>query len=122
MADPTGLHAAALRKRETTLARATVALGELADEGAQVSFQSVARRARVSRQWLYGQPALRTQIEQLRERPVQGVPSRERSSEASLQQRVRGLLDDNRALREEVQMLKHELALSYGQQRHIDGG
>jgi hypothetical protein len=50
------------------------------------------------------------------------VPARERSSGASLQQRLRGLLDDNRALREEVHALKHELALAYGQQRHAHGG
>ena len=122
MSDLTSLQLAALRKRDATLARATAALKQLADEGAQVSFQSVARRARVSRQWLYGQPALRAQIEQLREHPAQGAPARERSSEASLQQRVRGLLDDNQALREEVQALKHELALAYGQQRHVHGG
>jgi hypothetical protein len=65
---------------------------------------------------------LRAEIEQLRERPTRGVPARERSSDASLQQRLRGLLDDNRALREEVQALKYELALGYGQQRHVQGG
>jgi hypothetical protein len=68
MHDPTGLQVAAQRKRDATLTRATAALTELADEGAQISFQSVARLARVSRQWLYAQPALRRQIEQLRER------------------------------------------------------
>jgi Family of unknown function (DUF6262) len=122
MPDPTGLQRAAQRKSEQTLTRACAALAELADHGAQISFQSVARHAHVSRQWLYGQPALRAQIEQLRERPAQGVPGRERSSEASLQQRVRGLLDDNQALREEVRVLKHELALAYGEQRHVGDG
>jgi Family of unknown function (DUF6262) len=122
MPEPTGLQFAAQRKRDAALTRATAALAELAEQGAPVSFQNVARRAHVSRQWLYGQPALRAQIEQLRERPAHGVPARERASDASLQQRVRGLLDDNQALREEVQALKHELALAYGQQRHVRGG
>jgi Family of unknown function (DUF6262) len=102
MPELTGLQAAAQRKRDATIQRATAALAELAEQGAQISFQSVARRAGVSRQWLYDQPALRTQIEQLRERPAQGVPARERASDASLQQRLRGLLDDNHALREQV--------------------
>jgi hypothetical protein len=78
------------------------------------------RAAGVSRQWLYGHPDLRAQIEHLRARPRQGVPARERSREASLQQRLRGLLDDNRALREQVQALKHELELIYGAQRGLD--
>src|SRR3954471_24201387 len=100
MPELTGLQATAQRKRDATIQRATAALAELAEQGAQISFQSVARRAGVSRQWLYDQPALRTQIEQLREqlreRPAQGVPARERASDASLQQRLRGLLDETR--------------------------
>src|SRR3954452_9355030 len=122
MPELTGLQAAAQRKRDATIQRATAALAELAEQGAQISFQSVARRAGVSRQWLYDQPALRTQIEQLRERPAQGVPARKRASDASPQQRLRGLLDDNQALREQVRALTHELALAYGQQRHVRGG
>jgi Family of unknown function (DUF6262) len=122
MPELTDLQAAAQRKRDATIQRATAALAELAEQGAQISFQSVARRAGVSRQWLYDQPALRTQIEQLRERPAQGVPARERASDASLQQRLRGLLDDNQALREQVRALTHELALAYDQQRHVRGG
>jgi hypothetical protein len=121
MSEPTGLQLAARRKRDATMSRATAALAELADQGAAISFQSVARRARVSRQWLYGQPELRTQIEALRQRPRRGVPARERASEASLQQRMSGLLDTNRALRNEVNALKAELAIVYGQQRHVQG-
>jgi hypothetical protein len=121
MSEPTGLQLATRRKRDATMSRATAALAELADQGAAISFQSVARRAGVSRQWLYGQPELRAQIEQLRQRPRQGVPARERASEASLQQRMRGLLDTNRALRDEVNALKAELAIVYGQQRHVQG-
>jgi hypothetical protein len=117
MADTTGLQVAAARKRTETIARATSALSELAAEGAEISFQQVARRARVSRQWLYSQPDLRAQIEDLRERPRRGVPARERSSEASLHQRLRTLVDENRALRDEVRDLKHELAIVYGTHR-----
>jgi hypothetical protein len=78
MAEPTSLQAAARRKRAATRQRATAALGELADMGAEIIFQSVARHSGVSRQWLYGQPDLRAQIEQLRQRPRGGVPVRER--------------------------------------------
>lgn len=119
MAEPSALLAAAQRKRAAALTRATAALTELATEGADITFQHVARRAGVSRQWLYGQPELRAQIEELRQRTRQGVPARERSSEASLHQRLRTVLDDNRALREENRDLKHELALAYGDRRAL---
>lgn len=117
MAEPSPLHAAALRKRAAARARATAALTELAADGSEITFQSVACRAAVSRQWLYRQPELRAEIERLRQRPGQGVPVRERSSEASLRQRLRTVLDENRALREDNRELKRELALAYGAQR-----
>lgn len=117
MAERTGLQAAAQRKRTATMDRATAALAELAADGSEITFQRVARHASVSRQWLYRQPQLRAQIEQLRQRPRQGVPARERSREASLHQRLRTALDENRALRDELRDLKHELALAHGIQR-----
>jgi hypothetical protein len=66
-----------------------------------------------------GRERIRAQIEELRQRPRQGVPARERSSEASLHQRPRTVLDDNRALRDENRDLKHELALAYGDRRAL---
>ena len=120
MPELTSLQAAAQRKRAAAIERATTALSELAADGSEISFQRLARHASVSRQWLYGQPELRAQIEELRERPRQGVPARQRSSEASLQQRVRALLDENAALRDQTRDLKHELALAYGMRRAPD--
>lgn len=112
-------HAAAARHRRT-VERAERALHELDSEGALVSFQAVARRARVSRQWLYTQPALRAQIERLRDRVparTEGVPARQRATEASLRQRVESLRAENQRLREDNHNLKAELAIAYGQQR-----
>jgi len=97
MADAAALNAAAQRKRAVALERAIAALNELAEEGAMITFQHVARRDGVSRQWLYRQPELRARIERLRERPS-GAPIRERTSEASLRQRLRTVLDDNQTL------------------------
>ena len=62
------LNQAAAARHRRTIARAERALRELDAEGAAISFQSVARRAGVSRQWLYTQPGLRQQIEALRDR------------------------------------------------------
>jgi Family of unknown function (DUF6262)/Basic region leucine zipper len=111
---------AAAARHERAVARAAQALPALDQEGAAVSFQAVARRAGVSRQWLYTQPALREEIQRLRDRaPTRrnGVPARQRASEASLRQRVESLRAENQRLRAENASLKQELAIAYGQQR-----
>jgi hypothetical protein len=114
------LNQAAAARHERTVERAERALGDLDSEGAQISFQGVARRAGVSCQWLYTQPALRAQIEQLRDRGpsrADGVPTRQRATEASLRQRLETLRAENQRLREENASLKTELAIAYGQRR-----
>lgn len=118
---PEPLRAAAERRSGEAVARGWAALAELARRGEQVTFQAVAREARVSRQWLYTQPELRAEIERIRatntEQTGVRVPQVQRSSEASLRQRVESLLDENRRLRKDNGDLRDELALAYGHQR-----
>ena len=118
---PEPLRNAARRRSADAVARARAAIDELARSGDQVSFQAVARRAGVSRQWLYTRPEVRAEIEQLRaahaDRSGPSVLAPERSSEASLRQRIESLLEENRRLRKEVGELRNELALAYGRQR-----
>ncbi len=93
---------------------------ELDQRGAEITFQSVARHAGVSRQWLYEQPDLRHEIDRLRAAARgrgTGIHRAERASEASLRQRLATLIAENRRLREEIQALKTELALAYGARR-----
>ncbi len=111
---------AAAARHQRAVQRAERALRDLAAEGAAVSFQSVARRAGVSRQWLYTQPTLRAQIERLRDDgPARddGIPARQHATEASLRQRLETLRAKNQRLREENASLKTELALAYGSRR-----
>lgn len=118
MPEPTPLAAAAQRRRESARERAKAALHQLEAAEEPVSFQSVARRAGVSRQWLYGQPDLRAQIERLRERPSPPAgPRATAASDASLRQRVQTLREEIQRLRDENRALKKELALAYGRQR-----
>ena len=115
---------AAAARHQRTVERAQRALRVLDTEGAAISFQAVAIHAGVSRQWLYTQPALRAQIEQLRDRTParsEGIPARQRATEASLRQRVETLRDENQRLRDENANLKAELAIAYGQQRQARG-
>ena len=118
------LAVAAARRHDETLRRALDALAALDADGLAVSFQAVARRAGVSRQWLYTQPELRARIEQLRDRRPSAtptaVPDDQRARERSLRQRNETLLIDNRRLRAENQTLRDELAVLYGQLRAGD--
>ncbi|MGH2947707.1 MAG: DUF6262 family protein [Solirubrobacteraceae bacterium] len=72
------LNQAAAARHQRTMERVKRALRDLDQEGAAVSFQAVARRAGVSRQWLYTQPGLRAEIERLRDQGpsrADGVPA-----------------------------------------------
>jgi uncharacterized protein DUF6262 len=118
---PEPLRQAAERRSGAAVARGWAALAELARRGDQVTFEAVAREARVSRQWLYAHPELRAEIERVRAAHARQagprVPWVERSSEASLRQRVDSLREENRRLRKDNSELREELALAYGHQR-----
>jgi Family of unknown function (DUF6262) len=63
---PEALAAATARRHELTRSKAIQALRELDRAGAPVTFASVAATAGISRSWLYTQPDLRGQIQELR--------------------------------------------------------
>src|SRR3954451_14268576 len=88
---------AAKARHRHAIERAQGALRDLDREDAAINFQAVARRAGVSRQWLYTQPVLRGEIERLRNgAPIRAdsVPARQRTTEASLRQRLKTLRAD----------------------------
>lgn len=92
-------------------------------DGGEITFQGVADRAGVSRQWLYKNPELRAEIEKLgtTHRGPHPVPAGQRTTDPSLRQRNVMLLEENRRLRAENSQLKQELAVAYGQQRLAAG-
>lgn len=113
------LIAAAQRRRDETLQRAHQALQDLGDTGQQRTVTQIAAHAGVSRSWLYTQPELRDQLRQLTAAPQPSEPAApqvERSSEASLRQRltlaherIRELDNDNRHLRDQIAVLHGQL-------------
>jgi hypothetical protein len=119
--DPrTALAAATRHRTETTRARARDALRRLDRNGHPISFTAVADAADVSRSLLYRDADLRAQIEALRDRQPTGPgqpPAVQRSTIASLQQRLAVALDDNRDLRTENQQLRDRIAIVLGEQR-----
>jgi Family of unknown function (DUF6262) len=111
----------ARRRHELTRGKAIRALRELDRAGAQVTFELVARTAEVSRSWLYSQPDIRTEIQQLRDAapraPSSQVPAGQRASDPSLRQRLQAACERNRQLTEENRRLRRQLAEALGQLR-----
>ncbi len=117
---PRALTAATLRRVETTRTRAREALRRLDRDGHPITFAGVADIANVSRSLLYRDPDLRAEIQALRTARSAGgdhPPAAQRSSDASPHQRLAAALDDNRALRAEIQLLRDQLANTLGEQR-----
>src|SRR4051794_7817602 len=117
-----GLLEAAERRSERARERVRQAIARLERDGQPITFQSVAREAGVSRQFLYAADALRGEIDRLRaaclERAVAAPPA-QRASDASLKARNQTLLDENRRLRDEVAGLREELAGAWGELRAL---
>jgi len=113
--------AAAARRHELTRARAIQALHELDRAAAAVTFAAVAAAAGISRSWLYTQPDIRDQIQQLRKTtcPASGapVPAGQRSTDASQHARLTAALQRNQALADENARLRRQLARALGDQR-----
>jgi len=112
---------AARQRSQYTRAKAIQALRTLDAAGEPVTFESVARKAGVSRSWLYTEPDVRAEIEQLRaarpRTPASPVPARQRTSEASLLRRLEAAHDRIRALTQENKQLREHLARALGEQR-----
>jgi hypothetical protein len=119
--NPAPLVVAARKRHELTRAKAVQALRELDRTGAPVSFEGVARRAGISRSWLYCQPDIRAEIERLRDAtrrfPSPPIPAAEHSCDASLRARLEAALERNRQLTEENQRLRRQLAHALCDQR-----
>jgi hypothetical protein len=118
----TGLQEAAGHRSERAAERARRAIRRLERAGEPVSFQSVAREAGVSRQFLYTAGQLRGEIERLRAAHLESadaVPPAQRTSDPSLKARNQMLLDENRRLRQELAGLRDELAGAWGQLRAL---
>ena len=121
-ADNTGhLTTAARRRHELARAKTIRALRELDQTGCLVTFPIVAQHAGVSRSWLYTQPDITVEIQRLRtlarRAPATRLPAQQRSSDASLQQRLQVTQQRNRQLAEDNQRLRRQLAQALGQLR-----
>jgi hypothetical protein len=115
--------AAARKRAAATRKRAVTALRRMDNAGLPVTFDALAREAKVSRSWLYSQSDLRAEIERLRDRrgrTVPGpplVPDRQRASGASLLRRLESATERIRHLEAENRQLRDALAIALGERR-----
>lgn len=115
------LRDAAQARHNTTLQRAQDTLRHLAKRGETITFRRVADAAGVSRSWLYQQPELRAQIDQLRRRSATrsrvAVPAAEQATADSLRQQLHTYRAELNRLRTENQALREQLARRLGAER-----
>jgi hypothetical protein len=115
------LIAAAQQRAEQTRRKALAALRRLDNTGRPISFDSVAREARVSRSWLYTQADVRSEIESLRGRHQStanpGPLELQRASVASLLRRLQAATERVRQLERANHELRDALARALGEQR-----
>lgn len=113
------LRQAARARHDTTLARATRSLQDLARDAEPITIARLARAADVSRSWLYRQPELRDEIERLRQTP-RGKPTAQATHKAtadSLRQQLHIHRQEIARLQAENRTLKDQLARQLGTHR-----
>jgi hypothetical protein len=116
------LIAAARERTDQTRGRALTALRRLDATGTPITFEAVAREADVSRSWLYAQPDLRAEIQELRtpsqpKSPAPQPPQRQRATDASLLRRLEAATERIRRLEEDNHQLREALAEALGAAR-----
>jgi len=108
-------------RHEQTLQRAQATLAAMASNGTPVTIARLATEAGVSRAWIYTQPGLRGQIEQMQRGKSPGRPAPRpagsRASDESLRCRLELAYQKITQLRAENQQLRHDLAAVHGQLR-----
>lgn len=116
------LRANARRRSEQTLRRAQDTLTAMVARGDTITVASLAKRANVSRSWIYTQPELLDRIEQLHHaepaRPPR-TPSASRASLESLKRRLELAHHRIAQLREENSQLRHTVEQLHGQLRDL---
>jgi Family of unknown function (DUF6262) len=114
------LREAAQARHDATLRRAEATLRTVVRHGAPITFRGFADAAGVSRSWLYRQPQLREQIEQLRQQQTSKgptVPPAERATADSLRQQIHAYREEITRLTKENQALYEQLARRLGAAR-----
>jgi hypothetical protein len=124
--DTRGLRANAQRKAVVTEQRAEAALALLIQEQRPITFKTVAQTAGISTAWLYEHEAIKERIIHLRAQqtpkaPVK-IPPREQASSASKDAMIAALRQRIQKLEQENRDLKQQVEVAYGLLHQQAGG
>lgn len=114
------LREAAQARHAASLKRAEDALRTLLRQGQPISMKGFAKIAGVSRSWLYNQPEVRAQLEQLQRAPARTAGPRrdaQRATSESLRQQIHTCRQEITRLRAENHQLRDQLARRLGDDR-----
>lgn len=121
--NPDNLRQAAARKSAATTARVEQGIREMIRDRQPVTFRGLARTAGVSLDFLYSTPAIRQQVEQLRDQQQQTTapqPHHGPDESSSVVRTLTAQLTDlRRRHRDEVQQLKQALEAAHGENLHL---
>ncbi|MDQ4490792.1 DUF6262 family protein [Sinomonas sp. ASV486] len=115
---------AAAERKAASRERVVAVLRDLHASGETANVTEVARRAGVSRAYIYAQADVIAALRELNDanggrKP--GIPTNQRTTPASLLAKVENLLARNKQLREENQALRKQLEIAYGELRLAGG-
>lgn len=104
--------------------RGAAALADLQRQNLPISVAGLARRAGVTRSWIYSQPDLVATIRERRSTTTRFAPPRTMATDESWKRRLELAHDRIRQLSHEVQQLRDQLARAHGhlRQQHITSG
>lgn len=114
------LTAAAARRAQDTKDRAQTAFQRMRQAQSTLTAAEFCRAARVSRSWLYTQPALLQELARARPAADPIEQTAERATDQSLLTRLQAAHQRNRELTAEITELRVQIALLYGRLRDLD--
>ena len=121
-----GLRSHAQKKAAATEQRAEAAIILLLKEQRPINFQTVAQTAGISTAWLYGNTALKERIIHLRAQQTPKaqvkIPPKEQASSASKDAMIAALRQRIRKLEQENRDLKQQVEVAYGLLQQQTGG
>ena len=104
-------------KSEKTRIRVEKTISEMALKKEKINFNSVAQKANVSKSWLYKQKDIRNRVETLRGMQISELVPRKQSKSPrsedvlikTLKNRIKALEEENKQLKDQVQILHGKL-------------
>jgi plasmid maintenance system antidote protein VapI len=109
-----GIKQSAARKHLDAITLAEKTINEMIATERNITFESVSKLAKLSRTFLYNQPKLRKQIEQLR-RQQHGEKNLPKKTHNKYNMKIEKLLQRNKLLEMENCQLKKQLEILYGE-------